>query len=55
MATAALQLDWIMTLLDVISALHSFDEGDTIYCGNPWTRDALALVATEPEAGGASN
>jgi hypothetical protein len=41
-----------MILLDVISALDSFDEGDTIYCRKPWSRDAVALVAPEPEAGG---
>jgi hypothetical protein len=44
-----------MTLLEVISALDTFDEGDTIYCQEPWTRDALALVAPEPEAGGLPN
>lgn len=52
MAIAAPQLDWIMTLLDVISALHSFNEEDTIYSQEPWTRDAMATVALEPSAGG---
>lgn len=32
--------------------LDTFDEGDTIYCREPWTRDAVALVAREPESGG---
>jgi hypothetical protein len=41
-----------MTLLDVISTLDTFDDGDTIYCQEPWAQGALTLVATEPEAGG---
>ena len=41
-----------MILLDIIAALDRFDDGDTIYCRKPWTRNSVALVAPEPESGG---
>jgi len=41
-----------MILLDIIATLDRFDDGDTIYCREPWTRNSVALVAPEPESGG---
>ncbi len=41
-----------MDLKTVVSALASFDEEHTIYVAEPWSNDAVAVVAAEPAAGG---
>ena len=42
----------VMTLIDVIARLDSFDPAHTIYVRKPWMRGAFAAVASEPETGG---
>lgn len=37
---------------DVIDRLAEFDSEDTIYAREPWTADAEAVVAREPDEGG---
>ena len=42
----------LITLLEVIQKLDSFDAESTIYAAKPWTRDAKAMIAMEPVTGG---
>jgi hypothetical protein len=39
-------------LREIVAEIDRFDGGDTIYCRAPWTNEADALVATEPDGGG---
>ena len=39
----------IMKLLDVVGRLSDFDDDDTIYVSEPWTKDSDAMVATAPD------
>ncbi len=41
-----------MRLLDVITVLDDLDEASTIYLQEPWTEEAIAVVAVEPDGGG---
>ena len=42
----------VLTLLEAIRDLDSFDEGNTVYAAEPWAADSEAIVAREPANGG---
>lgn len=42
----------VMTLLEVIRTLDSFDEESTIYASEPWTEKSKSVVVAELESDG---
>ena len=41
-----------MNLSHIVARIWDYDFDGTIYAIEPWTEDASAIVATEPEVGG---
>lgn len=48
-----LDMGQIMRLGDMLDRLSEFDSEDTVYASEPWTEDSDAMVAREPDQGGA--
>jgi len=42
----------IMSLLEAVRDLDSFDENATIYAAEPWVAESQVIVALEPGSGG---